>query len=88
MNVDEEAGVRATVRIDQRLCRGTGLCQAMAPELFRLTGAGHAVAVEAELRDDEALRIARSVEECCPMGAVEVAPDPRGGGPDNTRDER
>lgn len=83
MNVDEEAGVRATVRIDRGLCRGTGLCQAMSPALFRLTGAGHAVAVEAELRDGAALQTARSIEECCPMGAIEVIQDPRPGAADN-----
>ncbi|POX63170.1 cytochrome [Streptomyces sp. Ru62] len=68
-------GPRGTVRIDQQLCRGTGLCQAMSPALFRLTGAGHAVPVEGELRDDSAVELARSVAECCPMGAVTVEPD-------------
>ncbi|MGW0331537.1 ferredoxin [Streptomyces sp. NPDC003011] len=70
------AGVRDTVRIDPQLCRGTGLCQAMSPALFRLTGAGHAVPVDSELPDEDAAQLARSVAECCPMGAVEVVPGP------------
>ncbi|MEV5432630.1 ferredoxin [Streptomyces sp. NPDC052701] len=78
-----ETGVRATVRIDPRLCRGTGLCQAMSPALFRLTGAGHAVPVDGELRDEDTADLARSVADCCPMGAVEVLPGPpeAAGGP-------
>ncbi len=47
----------------------------MPPALFRLTGAGHAVPVEGELRDGSAVKLARSVAECCPTGAVKVEPD-------------
>ncbi|MFF3907761.1 cytochrome P450 [Streptomyces sp. NPDC001848] len=68
---------RATVRVDPRLCRGTGLCRATSPALFRLTGAGHAVPVESELHDDGSVRLARSVADCCPMGAVGGARRPR-----------
>jgi ferredoxin len=76
-----ETAVQATVRIDPRLCRGTGLCQAMSPALFRLTGAGHAVPVGGELHDEETVDLARSVADCCPMGAVEVLPGPSGAAP-------
>ncbi|GHA00498.1 ferredoxin [Streptomyces echinoruber] len=65
---------RAVVRVDARLCRGTGLCQAMSPALFRLTRAGYAIPVDGELYDDDTVRLARSVADCCPMGAVEVLP--------------
>ncbi|MFY1681797.1 ferredoxin [Micromonospora sp. WMMD730] len=71
-----------TVRVDPRLCRGTGLCQAMSPALFRLTMIGHAEAVEARLTSPEALETARSVADCCPMGAIELTVGPSTGGSD------
>ena len=65
--------VRATVHVDAGVCRGTGLCAAMRPELFRLTDAGHATALQAELHDGDQVEAALEVAECCPVEAIVLA---------------
>ena len=64
--------MKATVQIDSQACIGTGLCQAMCPELFELTDAGHSVVLEPELRDDNRITLAHNVAGCCPTEAIVI----------------
>jgi|GEM_PF-6625902 len=64
--------VTAHVRIEEFLCRGSGLCEAMSPELFALAKARHAAALQPELTDPELISLAHTVAECCPTEAIVV----------------
>lgn len=62
--------MKAILTVDHTVCRGSGLCQAMSPELFRLDDDGYGVAVQSELQDADDIEIASSVIECCPTEAI------------------
>lgn len=64
--------MKATVRIEEMLCRGSGLCEAMSPELFGLAKARHATALQPELTDPDLIKLAHVVADCCPTEAVRV----------------
>jgi ferredoxin len=68
--------MRARLLIDRRACAGTGLCQAMAPELFELHPDGPARVREHLLRDPDRIQSAGLVAECCPTAAVILRIDP------------
>ena len=53
-------------------CIGCGLCEGTCPEVFFMTEAGVAVAIDAEVPDD-ALGTATEAKEGCPVGAIEEA---------------
>ena len=53
-------------------CIGCGLCEATCPEVFSMSDAGVAVAIEGEV-PEEALDTAAEAKEDCPVGAIEEA---------------
>ena len=53
-------------------CIGCGLCEGTCPEVFSMSDAGVAVAIEAEV-PEEALASAAEAKEGCPVGAIEEA---------------
>ncbi|MFF4412771.1 ferredoxin [Streptosporangium sp. NPDC001559] len=65
--------MKALLWIDRRMCLGTGLCEAMSPELFVLADDNLAQVIERHLHDDDRVELARSVAECCPSGAIVVS---------------
>ncbi len=64
--------MRATARVERRLCLGTGLCQAMDPDLFSLTDDGYGVALPPRNDSDDRAERLREIAECCPAGAITV----------------
>ncbi|RST16481.1 ferredoxin [Streptomyces sp. WAC05374] len=57
-----------TTEVDQRLCMASGMCAALAPELYRLDGA-HAEPVRKEIDEDD---LALDVADSCPALAIVV----------------
>lgn len=53
-------------------CIGCGLCEGTCPEVFSITDAGVAVAVDTDVPDD-ALDTAAEAKDGCPVGAIEEA---------------
>ena len=53
-------------------CIGCGLCEATCPEVFSMSDAGVAVAIESEV-PEEVLDTAAEAKEGCPVGAIEKA---------------
>ncbi|MDD6195582.1 ferredoxin [[Clostridium] aminophilum] len=53
-------------------CIGCGLCEETCPEVFSMTDAGVAVAIDADVPDD-ALDTAADAKDGCPVGAIEEA---------------
>lgn len=53
-------------------CIGCGLCEATCPEVFSMSDAGVAVAIESEV-PEEVLAAAAEAKEGCPVGAIEEA---------------
>ncbi|MFV2120275.1 ferredoxin [Streptomyces sp. Act-28] len=66
-----------TIGIDPDLCMGSGMCAALAPDLFRLEGA-HAEPVREEIAEDER---ALDAADSCPALAIVVRDGPRTVGP-------
>ncbi|MEU9984242.1 ferredoxin [Streptomyces sp. NPDC050856] len=66
-----------TTEIDPRQCMGSGMCAALAPDLFRLDGA-HAEPVRAEIAEDGR---ALDAADSCPALAIVVRDGPRTVGP-------
>jgi ferredoxin len=58
-------------RIDDERCRGHGMCCALCPQVFELTGDGYAIVrateVPAELHD-----AVRGAVDQCPEGAISI----------------
>ena len=53
-------------------CIGCGLCEATCPEVFSMSDAGVAVAIESEV-PEEVLDTAAEAKEGCPVGAIDEA---------------
>ena len=53
-------------------CIGCGLCAGTCPEVFSMSDAGVAVAIEAEVPEG-ALDSASEAKDGCPVGAIEEA---------------
>ena len=53
-------------------CIGCGLCAGTCPEVFSMSDAGVAVAIEAEV-PEEALDSAAEAKDGCPVGSIEEA---------------
>ena len=53
-------------------CIGCGLCAGTCPEVFSMSDAGAAVAIETEV-PGEALESAAEAMDGCPVGAIEEA---------------
>jgi Ferredoxin len=53
-------------------CIGCGLCEATCPEVFSMSDAGVAVAIESEVLE-EVLDTAAEAKEGCPVSAIEEA---------------
>ncbi|WP_023591363.1 ferredoxin [Streptomyces thermolilacinus] len=66
-----------TVEVDPGLCMGSGMCAALAPELFRLEGT-YAEPVRARIPQDER---ALDAADSCPALAITVRDGTRTLGP-------
>ena len=67
------------VKVDENFCGGTGMCAALAPDLFELgTRDAHARAVRPEIEPDE---LALDAADQCPMQAISVIEDGKEIGP-------
>ncbi|MDT9686327.1 ferredoxin [Streptomyces sp. TRM76323] len=66
-----------TVEVDPDLCMGSGMCAALAPDLFRLEGA-YAEPVRTEISEDER---ALDAADSCPALAIVVRDGPKTVGP-------
>ncbi|WP_282697080.1 ferredoxin [Streptomyces sp. CC208A] len=64
-----------TLSVDRRECGGSGLCAAVAPDLFRLGDEGSAVVLKTELSDADEIAEAEGVISCCPMEAISLTED-------------
>ena len=53
-------------------CIGCGLCEGTCPEVFSMTDAGVAVAIDTDVPND-ALYTAAEAKDGCPVGAIEEA---------------
>ena len=53
-------------------CIGCGLCEGTCPEVFSMSDAGVAVAIDTDVPDD-ALDTAAEAKDGCPVGAIEEA---------------
>ena len=53
-------------------CIGCGLCEGTCPEVFSMSDAGVAVAIEAEVPEG-VLDSAAEAKDGCPVGAIEEA---------------
>ena len=53
-------------------CIGCGLCEGTCPEVFSMTEAGFAVAIDVEVPEDS-LDAAAEAKNGCPVGAIEEA---------------
>ena len=53
-------------------CIGCGLCEGTCPEVFSMSDAGVAVAIDIDVPDD-ALDTAAEAKDGCPVGAIEEA---------------
>ena len=53
-------------------CIGCGLCAGTCPEVFSMSDAGTALAIETEV-PGEALKSAAEAMDGCPVGAIEEA---------------
>ncbi|ONI92830.1 hypothetical protein ALI22I_01700 [Saccharothrix sp. ALI-22-I] len=62
--------MRAHLAVDKAECQGSGLCHALAPELFRLDEQGFGEAAVSDLDDPEDIEAADSVVGGCPAAAV------------------
>jgi ferredoxin len=67
-----EADMGFTVHVDRETCIGAGTCEALAPELFAVTGSGPAEVLASE-PDEELRPAAEAAEASCPMAAIALA---------------
>lgn len=73
--------------VDRTLCRGSGLCEAMDPETFRVTDEGSSVVLRPRVADEGHLELAAEIAECCPAGAITVQGPVDGPAPRNEENE-
>ncbi|MFH9299402.1 ferredoxin [Streptomyces sp. NPDC017520] len=66
--------MKMTLTIDREACAGAGTCLAMNPELFRVEG-GRGIVLRGVLEDEEEIKAAMDVAECCPTEAVLLTPE-------------
>jgi len=57
--------------VDEDICIGCGICEAVCPKVFTMNEAGKAVAIESEI-DDSDLDDAISAKEQCPVEAISI----------------
>lgn len=62
------------VMVDRTACQGTGLCVAVAADVFEIQADGAAVA-RTEIVPDEQARAVREAVSVCPVGALRVVED-------------
>ena len=62
------------IHIDLDQCDGQGLCEAVAPDLFRLDDDGYAARSDVEV-PESARAVADDAVARCPMGAIRLLPD-------------
>jgi ferredoxin len=58
--------------IDVEKCIASGMCEAIAPELFELGDREHAVVLEHSEPTAEEAEAMRSAVECCPVEAIAI----------------
>ena len=57
-------------KVNKEICIGCGACQAIAPDVFEIDDEGLAVAIDAEINDDNR-EDAIDAKEGCPVNAIE-----------------
>jgi ferredoxin len=57
------------ISVDERVCAGSGFCQKIAPELFRLDDSNIARVLQ-EAVPEELEELAREAYETCPANAI------------------
>ena len=57
-------------KVNKEICIGCGACQAIAPDVFEIDDEGLAVAIDAEINDDNQ-EDAIDAKEGCPVNAIE-----------------
>ncbi len=70
----EGPGRALLLSVDATVCTGAGTCEAMHPELFRVSDRGHAVVSRSELTDPQDIEAASGVLDVCPTEAVRLTP--------------
>jgi ferredoxin len=68
---------RATVSVDRSVCQGTGYCEHLLPQVFRVGADGHA-SVQRHLETDAEIELAREAEDICPTRAILLELEYRG----------
>jgi ferredoxin len=61
----------AIVRIDRKVCQGTGYCEQLLPQVFRVGSEGQATVLR-EVATEEELQRAQEAEDICPTRAILV----------------
>ena len=61
----------ASVSVDRNVCQGTGYCEHLLPQVFRVGATGHADVLR-EVVTQEELELAREAEDICPTRAILV----------------
>ncbi|WKU03549.1 ferredoxin [Micromonospora sp. HUAS LYJ1] len=52
------------VVVDRSRCNGLGVCEAFAPDVFEVDGAGEVVLLTEKLTDDQADRVDQAIAAC------------------------
>jgi ferredoxin len=60
---------QAAVRIDRKVCQGTGYCVQLLPQVFRVGADGQAEVLRGVATAEE-LELAREAEDICPTRAI------------------
>ena len=63
------ASTQATVRIDRKVCQGTGYCEQLLPQVFRVGADGQAEVLR-QVATAEELELAGEAEDICPTRAI------------------
>ena len=60
--------------VDRDLCTGQGMCESIAPDLFRVTTKTARSEIQVAVVPDGRLSEAELAVTCCPNGALELKP--------------
>ena len=62
--------------VDVEKCIASGMCEAIAPELFELGDREHAVALDVAEPTEEASQAMHDAVACCPVEAIRIESEP------------
>ena len=69
--------LHASVSVDHNVCQGTGYCEHLLPQVFRVGAEGYSEVLR-EVDTEEELELAREAEDICPTRAIRVELAQRG----------